>query len=131
MTQTPVCRKGQALVEFALVIAILLLVVIGGLRIGLVISNSLAMNNVADEGVFRISLGESTSTAEAFMREQLRDKAVNPDEITIVTACSPSPCAYGSIATVLMTKTVSIDAILWQASFPISAQAGAIIQKEQ
>jgi len=120
---------GQAMVEFALVIGILLLIVIGGLKIGMAISNSQAMNNVADAGVFRVSVGDPEATVITYMQAELRKKAVNPDTVTMTITCQPAGCAYGSLATVVMTKTISIKAVMWRADFPIVARADAVVQK--
>lgn len=121
-------QSGQGLVEFALVLPILLLVVLGFIGFGNVMRQINAMNNAADAGAFYASLGHNHAEVENYVRLRLSQELVDPDQVELDV--SPTTYSYGDIVTVTITKTMVIEAILWEARFPIPVQASEIVQKE-
>lgn len=121
-------QTGQGLVEFALVLPILLLVVLGFIGFGNVMRQINAMNNAADAGAFYASLGHDHTEVVDYVRLRLSQELVNPDRVELDV--TPTTYSYGDIVTVTITRTMVIDAVFWEATFPIPVQASEIVQKE-
>lgn len=119
---------GQSLVEFAIVLPILLLIVLGGIGLGNVMRQTNAMNNAADAGAFYASLGHDQMEVQDYVRLRLSQELVNPDQVDLDV--EPATYSYGDIVTVTITKTMSMNAVLWRADFPLVSQASEIVQKE-
>lgn len=76
-------RAGQSLVEFALVVPLLLVFLLGIMEYGWFMKNQLTVSNAAREGARYAALGRSTSDIDA----RIQDKAVTvpgaPSHLTI------------------------------------------------
>ncbi len=76
-------RSGVALLEFALVVPMLLLLVFGILEFGWYAKNSLAVSNAAREGARAASVGRSTTDIDARVRNSLASQGGVAQPITI------------------------------------------------
>lgn len=121
-------QSGQGLVEFALVLPILLLVLLGGIAFGNLMRQVNAMNNAVDAGAFYASLGHNQAEVLDHVRLRLAEELVNPDEVEM--SVTPETYSYGDVVTVTVTKTMVLDAVFWEARFPIPSRSTQIIQKE-
>ncbi|MCG3211826.1 MAG: hypothetical protein FOGNACKC_05472 [Anaerolineae bacterium] len=121
-------EAGQGLVEFALVIPLILLFVLGFIAFANTFRQVTAMNNAADAGAFYASLGHPAAEVEQYVGRRLREQLVDPAEVDI--AISPAVYSYGDVITVAITKTMRLDAVFWRADFPLPAQASQIVQKQ-
>jgi hypothetical protein len=100
-------RRGQSLVEFAILLPLLVLIVFGVLDLGRAFFALITITNAAREGarfaVLKLPLADGMSTSEsdkiklAAVAEILpTDLGIDPDSLHVTTACIPSPCASGS-----------------------------------
>lgn len=121
-------EQGQGLVEFAFVLPILLLILLGGIYFGNVMRQVNAMHNAVDGGAFYASLGHGQAEVQDFVNQRLSEELVNPDEVEF--GIDPATYSYGDAVTVSLTKTMAINALLWESSFPIVTRSTQIIQKE-
>ena len=55
--------KGQSMVEFAMILPVLLLIIIGIIEFGFMFSGYLALSNASREAVRTVSLGETDMVA--------------------------------------------------------------------
>lgn len=125
---TPSPETGQSLVEFALVIPLILLFILGFLAFANTFRQVTAMNNAADAGAFYASLGHSAAEVEQYVSQQLREQLVDPDQVNI--AIQPPIYSYGDPVTIAITKTMQLNAVFWDATFPLPARATQIVQKQ-
>lgn len=127
-SEPPAPEAGQGLVEFALVVPLILLFVLGFIAFANTFRQVTAMNNAADAGAFYASLGHPAAEVEQYVGRRLREQLVDPTEVDI--AISPAVYSYGDVITVAITKTMRLDAVFWQATLPLPAQASQIVQKQ-
>ncbi len=121
-------QQGQGLVEFALTLPILLLILLGGIAFGNLMRQIVAMHNAVDSGAFYASLGHNKDEVQDHVRLRLSEQLVDPDQVDF--GILPESYSYGDAVTVSLTKTMVIDAALWESSFPIVSRSTQIIQKE-
>jgi hypothetical protein len=100
-------RRGQSLVEFAILLPLLILIVFGVLDLGRAFFALITITNAAREGarfaVLKLPLADGMSTTEsdqiklAAVAEILpTDLGIDPDSLHVTTTCIPSPCGSGS-----------------------------------
>jgi hypothetical protein len=119
---------GQGLVEFAIILPILLLLALGVLYLGNTIRQYNAMTNAADSSAFYASLGHDETAVLDYADLRLSEGLMDPTDIEM--SVSPDTYSYGDIVTVTLTKTMTINAFLWSAEFPMVSQASEVVQRE-
>jgi Flp pilus assembly protein TadG len=115
-------RRGQAIVETALVLPIFLLVVFGLFDLGRVVFLKVELENAVREGA-RAGMVMATLDQAAVRNIVTRQPGLAG---TVVTAscADPSPCAYGSRLTVSATLPVTLVAgVLPAPSLTLAASA--------
>jgi Flp pilus assembly protein TadG len=118
-------RRGQALVESALMLPVFLLVVFGVLDLGRIVFLQAQLENAVREGARagRVMQSFNTSTVQNRVKSQAGLSGAN------VTASCSSPCGYGSTVTVTATLPVSVVVGLVPApAIPLSASASVRIE---
>lgn len=90
-------QRGQSLVEFALVVPILLLLVLGIMEFGRAYSTSLALQNAAREGA-RLAV---TGSTDAQVVQRVRDAAPTLDPARLSVSVSPATRRQGDNVTVI------------------------------
>lgn len=121
-------ERGQGLVEFAIVVPLLLLFILGFLALGNTFRQVNAMNNAADSGAFYASLGHPAADVTGHIEQRLDEQLVDPAEVEISIA--PAGYSYGDPVTISITKTMRLNALLWQAEFDLPVHSTQIVQKE-
>lgn len=112
-------NKGQAIVEFALVIPVFLILTFGILEVGRLIFMQMTVAQAAREGARAVAVsGDRTQAAIA----------VNKFPGTFTTIVTPTPLVYGQPVTVQVNTTVTIltpiiSAVVSPNPFPISSTA--------
>ena len=112
-------KRGQALVEFALVVPLFLLLLFGILESGRVIYTKLIVTEAAREGARAVAV--SGDRAQAAI-------AVNKFPGTLTTTVTPTPLVYGQTVVVKVSTTVTIVtpliSVFFQPNpFPVSGTA--------
>ena len=79
-------EKGQSMVEFALIMPVLLLIVVGIIEFGLMFSGYLALTNASREAVRYISLGGDDASAI----QRAKDVSMNLDSNKMTVLINPS-----------------------------------------
>lgn len=116
--------KGQALVEFAVVLPILLLVVMGVIEFGIMLNSYLTLQNVTREGVRAGALGSSNNEIESIiksgsigMEESNISIAITPDdgsrstgEILTIKVIYNYQLTIPIISSIFIDKTVPLQA---------------------
>lgn len=98
------CRESaQALVEFALVIPMLVLILMGVFDLGRGIYAYNVVSNAAREGA-RYGSTYPTDTAGIQSRARANTVALDPAQITVTSQCSPD-CEVGSTVVVAVSYT--------------------------
>lgn len=100
--------RGAAAVEFALVVPLLMLIVVGIIQFGRIYSLQIQLSGAANAGARYLSVNP---TDEAVTRDRTRDAGPrNPlladGEITVTT---PSPCSVSSQVSVVAIRTFVFD----------------------
>lgn len=97
-------EKGQSLVEFALVIPVFLLLLLGVIDFGRVFHAYLTLDHAGREGARAASLGKTNDEVE----KRVKDNAgsLNTSKITVTT--NPSTRTPGTDVTVTVTYTVDM-----------------------
>lgn len=103
-------EQGQALVEFAMVLPILVLLVVGMMQFGLLFHEYLLVNHAAREGARVATLGGSDAEIVA----AVNTAAASASNTTIV----PSARVRGAQVTITVTKQVALITPLFNALFP-------------
>ena len=98
------CRsRGQALVELALALPILLLVMFGVVEAGVFAFTSMTVQNAAQDGGRLAALPDTAD--EATVKSYVLDRAaiapvtLDATDITITIGCATSPCTYAGRTT--------------------------------
>ena len=111
--------SGQSLVEFALVLPILLLLILGAMDIGRIITTKIAVTNAAREGANFLSrnallddvadVNDINATCDVIMRE---GKSTDDSIVNVTIECSEVDitdcCAKGSPVIVTVSKEVDL-----------------------
>lgn len=97
-------ERGAAAVEFAIVVPVLLLLVVGIAEFGRAYSTAAVLSGAAREGARTMALQNSTSAARTAAQGAATGLTLSSSQIAI----SPSACpAAGSGTTTLMTVTIT------------------------
>ncbi|MGE5589961.1 MAG: TadE/TadG family type IV pilus assembly protein [Bacillota bacterium] len=89
-------QRGQSVVEFALVVPILLLLVLGIMEFGRAYSTNLSLQNAVREGA-RLAV---TGSTDAQVVQRVRDAAPTLDPVRLSVTVSPSTRRQGDNVTV-------------------------------
>jgi len=76
-------RKGQSLIEFALVLPFLIVLVLGIMEFGWLTKNKLTINNATREGARTAALGRSTTEITSAIQNQTSTVPGSPGELVI------------------------------------------------
>lgn len=107
-------NRGQALVEFALILPILLLLIIGSMEFGLIIHQYLAVTEAAREGARSAAVGASDAAVTSVVRTAASQ--IPADQLTITV--SPTTRVRGSGVTVTVEMPVNTITNLIRPFFP-------------
>lgn len=88
-------RKGQALVEFALVLPFLIVLIIGIMEFGWLTKNQLTVNNAAREGARTAAVGRPTSEVTSVIQNQTSSVPGSPNALTITMKRDDNNAANG------------------------------------
>jgi Flp pilus assembly protein TadG len=119
-------RRGQSMIEFALVLPIILLIVFGTLDIGRIVFLKAELENAVREGARLGRVTQPFSDAPVRTRIKAQPGLANA---TVVASC-PGGCAYGSTLTVTATLPVSIIVGLVPALPSLTIDASASVRIE-
>ena len=123
-------RRGQAMIEFVLILPIFLLVVFGTLDLGRIVFLKAQLENAVREGA---RLGQVMETfSEPLVQERVKAQAGLANAM-VEAYCSggigDDDCGYGSMVTVEATLPVSVVAGLVPApALPLTASASVRIE---
>jgi Flp pilus assembly protein TadG len=107
-------NRGQALVEMALVLPVLLLILAGTIEFGRVLNQYLVVTAAAREGARAAVVGDS----DAVVIETVKQSAAAIDKGSMTVSVTPADRSRGSAVTVTVTNPVQIMTPLISAFFP-------------
>lgn len=107
-------NRGQALVELALVLPVLLLILAGTIEFGRVLNQYLVVTAAAREGARAAVVGGS----DAVVTETVENAAAAIDQSNMTVSITPSDRLRGSMVTVTVTNPVRIMTPLISSLFP-------------
>lgn len=114
--------QGQALVEFALVIPIFLLLVLGMMDIGIVLNQYIVVTEAAREGVRSAALGSSDTITIAVAKLA----AATIDQGNLQVTVLPTVKIQGSSVTVTVSNPVKTVTPIISAFFPANFQVQGV-----
>ena len=103
-------QRGQALVEFAMVLPVLILLLVGMMQFGLLFHEFLLVTHAAREGARVATLGGSDAEIVAAVNAA----ATSPSDTDIM----PASRVRGAQVTITVTKHVALITPLFSAMFP-------------
>jgi Flp pilus assembly protein TadG len=134
--------KGAALVEFAIVVMLLLVLVFGMIEYGLLISERLAMQQAAREGARSAAIGDTTSSVTTRVISSAPGITIVSGDITIQkqpaasgswvalgNAGSQNDASFGDYVKVTVTKNHTWVTGLFSSS-PTSISASMVARRE-
>ncbi len=94
-------EKGQSMVEFAMILPVLLLILVGIIEFGFMFSGYLTLTNASRESARAISLGAT----DAIATQRAKDSSMQLDGSQMVVVISPSAATrqQGDMVTVTIT----------------------------
>lgn len=102
-------NRGQTLVEFALILPVLLLLLVGTMDVGLLINQHMILSEAAREGARSAALGGSND----IVRDVVRTAARQMDTSQLVVTITPSDTRVrGESVTVSITNPVNRNDLL-------------------
>ncbi|MBP2626276.1 MAG: TadE family protein [Firmicutes bacterium] len=107
-------NRGQALVEFALMLPVLLLLVVGVMEFGLIINQYMVLAEAAREGARSAALGDSDTAITTVVKTAASQIDITQLTITI----SPTTRIRGSRVTVTVAKPAQAITQLMSPFFP-------------
>jgi len=117
------CRRGQALVEFALVLPFLIILVLGIMEFGWLTKNQLTVANAVREGARTAALGKSTSEITTTIENQTQSVAGSPDNLTVTLKRDDNDASNGYSYEITLGDTTDDEG-----NTVNDAPAGAMIQ---
>ena len=113
-------ESGAAAVEFALILPVLVLMIVGMIEFSRLYNVQISLSNAAREGARVMAIynnsGQAKSAAVAAA------PGLNPVLTTGEVAVSPTTCAYGQTVTVTITHTVPFITDYFGVSIPITGK---------
>ena len=123
-------QKGQALVEFALVFPILLLLVMGILQFGMMLNSYLSIENASREGARAGIVGSSDSEIRNTIIST--SPSLDPNKLTVTITPAEANRKSGNTLTVKVTYnynlTVPIISSLFNNVVPLNGQTSMRIE---
>jgi Flp pilus assembly protein TadG len=102
--------EGQTAVEFALVVPIIILLLLGVIQVGVAFHDYITLTDAARAGARKAVVERFTGETNAQLQQHVRDAAGDLDQSKLnVTVDIPSPDTSGSDVTVTATYPYSID----------------------
>lgn len=98
-------EKGQALVEMALVLPLLIILILGIIQFGIIFNNQVAVASAAREGARAASVGATQDEINAAVNNALSSSALLQNVNTVIT---PLNRQFGQPTTVLVTARTTI-----------------------
>lgn len=125
-------RKGQSLVEFAIMLPLLVLLLVGIIQFGLILANYLAVNHAAVVGARTASVAvDPVTDGKAAAKNAAAVFIKNQNGLTV----DVTPTTVGSPASAAQQVTVSYNLNLIFSGFgfpnPMPIKATCIMRKEQ
>lgn len=125
-------RRGQALIEMALVVIVLLFLTLGLIQYGLIANARVTMANLAREGARYAAVHGTEVTADADTRDRVKAIASNTNlrditDANILIASPNTPRRGGDLITVTITYDMRRKFIV-PASFPGLGSFGSLTQ---
>jgi Flp pilus assembly protein TadG len=105
-------EDGQAMVEFALVATLLLLILFGIVQFAIAFKDSIALTDAVRAGARKAAVSRTSSDPVGATRQAVLDAAtdLNPADVQVYVTPDPSPSwAAGSNVTVRATYPYQID----------------------
>lgn len=112
-------ERGAAAVEFALVLPVLLLLVLGLLEFARIYNVQISLSNAAREGARVMAIENSVATARA--AAVAAAPSVDPAISTAQVAVTPSSCSGGGTVSVTIEYQVTLMTGWFGASLPLRA----------
>lgn len=109
-------QRGQAMVELALVLPILLILFMGVIEFGRIFNNYLVITNASREGARVAVLGKSDD--EIIDRVNLTAASLDPASLEASVAPDPSLRKSGAVATVEVRYSISLVFPLFESIVP-------------
>lgn len=109
-------RRGQAMVEFALVLPIFVLLVFGIMEFGLMFHQYMVVTAASREGARTAAVGGT----DAEIRTAALTAAAGVDKGFLTTSVAPATRVKGAPVTVTVTNQVPISTPLIAAIFPVN-----------
>jgi len=103
-------ERGQSLVEFALMLPILLLLLLGAIDLGRAFHSSISITNAAREGAFYGASKPTDSSGIATRVRQELGLAASDASVSVSTACSAPACARSTGTDWASTETITVEA---------------------
>lgn len=107
---TPTRRKGQALVEFALILPFLIVLIMGIMEFGWLVKNQLTVANATREGARTAALGKSTSEIISSIKDATSGVPGSADNLTISMAYDDGDATNGYHYTIPLSDT-TVDGV--------------------
>ncbi len=112
--------RGAAAVEFALILPILIVLVLGIVEFGRVYNVQISVTNAAREGARSMAIHNNPATAKAAAKDAA--PALNPLIVPDDVIVTPANCTSGLTATVTITYTVTLFTGFFGAGIPLRGQ---------
>ncbi len=100
-------RKGQAAVELALILPVLVLLLLGMLQVGIVLQDYLQLQQAVEQGARAASLGASDATV--LQTVDAAAPSLNPSSLTLAVSPSPSERQTGTDVDVQGRYSISVS----------------------
>jgi len=108
-------KRGQAVVEFALILPVLMLLVVGILEFGIIMNQYMVVNEAAREGARSAALGNTNATVTAIATAAA--SPINTSQLTVAISPTASRTS-GSQVTVTVSNPVQAITTLISPFFP-------------
>ncbi|HAM26198.1 MAG TPA: pilus assembly protein TadE [Microbacteriaceae bacterium] len=119
--RTDTGQRGAAAVEFALVLPVLLLLIMGLIEFSLIFNSQISLTNAAREGarVMAIHNDPAAATSAAIAAApSVNDPAIAAGDVTV----SPSDCAAGSTVTVTIHYSAKLLTGFFGVTLPLTGK---------
>jgi len=100
--------RGQSLVEFALVLPILLLLILGAMDFARMFSTKITLTNAAREGANYLSRHPLEYPDKTNTELVINAEAIDITNIEKIISCSSDPCEAGQTVTVTVKREVDL-----------------------